>query len=110
MFILSTTIATILLLWFRTEVFIEYCRLFHLNTISYYKNYDVQKKNDVSLNYIGYLRQYHNCFFVRLITCPICLAVWLTFPLTLIFSSMIFSPMIFVAGIILFGIINNLLG
>ena len=82
--IISLIVATILVLWFRSEAYVEYCRLLHLNWISFYKDYYDQRKNDVSLNYFGYLRQYHNCFFVR--------------------------PIAFIGGLILFGTVDRLLG
>lgn len=72
------TLSLILLIWFRTEAWVEYTRLFHLNFLSFYKGYDAKKYQDVTLTYHLYLRQFHNCFFVRLITCPICVAVWLS--------------------------------
>lgn len=76
LFILSV-IALILLMWFRTDAWVEYCKLFKLDSLSFYKDYDEKYSRDVSLTYHSYLRRYHNCFFVRLITCPICLAIWL---------------------------------
>lgn len=77
MILACSIISLILLLWFRTDVWVEYCRLFGLNFLSFYKDFDAKQYQDVSLTYHIYLRRYHNCFFVRLITCPICLAVWL---------------------------------
>jgi hypothetical protein len=77
MVLACSIIALILLLWFKTEVWLEYTRLLGLNFLSFYRDYDLKKQSDVTLTYPIYLRRYHNCFFVRLITCPICLAVWL---------------------------------
>ena len=108
--IVSLIVATILVLWFRTEAYVEYCRLFHLNFISFYKDYDAQHKNDVSLNYFGYLRQYHDTFFVRLITCPVCVGTWLSLGLTLLTLNGVTFPIAFIGGLILFGIVDRLLG
>jgi hypothetical protein len=77
MILACSIISLILLLWFRTDVWVEYCRLFGINFLSFYKDFDAKKPDDLSLTYHIYLRRYHDCFFVRLITCPICLAVWL---------------------------------
>lgn len=105
----SSIVAFFLLIWFKTEAYVEYCRLFKLNRISHYKDYDEKKKNDVSLTYHYYLREYHNGFFIRLITCPICVSVWLA-----IFNSLLFFKIgvVFVTcvgGLILFGLIHKLL-
>jgi hypothetical protein len=102
-------ITLILLIFFRTDAWIEYCRLFHLNIISFYKDFDIKYKEDVSLTYITYLRRYHDCFFVRLITCPICLAVWLGIIFSL-FTSITFLPLYIIGGLLLFTIIDRLLG
>ena len=105
----SSIISLILLIFFRTDGFLEYTRLFHLNFLSFYKDYDAKYKEDVSLTYLQYLRQYHNCFFIRLITCPICLAIWLGI-IPLIFTSLPLVPVCIVGGLLLFSIIDRLLG
>jgi hypothetical protein len=78
MLLTCSIIALILLLWFKTEVWLEYTRLLGLNFLSFFRDYDLKKQSDVTLTYQIYLRRYHDCFFVRLITCPICLTVWLS--------------------------------
>jgi hypothetical protein len=102
-------IALILLIWFRTDAWLEYARMFRLNRLSFYKDFDEKYKEDVSLQYLHYLRRDHNCFFVRLVTCPICLAVWLG-----IFAAIFFTPILFpvyvVGGLLLFTAIDRLLG
>lgn len=105
----SSIIALALLIWFRTDAWLEYTRLFHLNWLSKYKEFDAKYKEDVSLTYLHFLRRDHNCFFVRLITCPICLAVWLGI-IPLIFTSVIFVPVCIVGGLLLFTVIDKLLG
>lgn len=102
-------IAVLLLIWFRTEAWVEYCRLLHLDFLSFYKDFDVKYKEDVSLTYVTYLRCYHNCFFVRLITCPICLSVWLGITFSL-FTPVAFLPLYIIGGLLLFTIIDRLLG
>jgi hypothetical protein len=102
-------IALILLIWFRTDAWLEYCRLLRLNALSFYKDYEDKKYNDATLTYLNYLRRDHNCFFVRLITCPICLAVWLSIiPAAL--TSIFLFPVFVIGGLLLFTAINRLLG
>ncbi len=109
-FLSSSVVALFLVIWFRTEAWVEYCRLFKLNRISHYKDYDEKKKNDVALTYHGYLRQYHNCFQIRLLTCPICVAIWLAMLNVLLFGKISVFPVTFIGGLILFGIVDRLLG
>jgi len=108
-FMSSSIVAFFLLIWFRSDAYLEYCRLFKLNFISFYKDYDEKKKNDVSLTYHDYLRQYHDCFFTKLITCPICAAVWLATLNAIFFAKLSVLPVTCIGGLILFGIIHRLL-
>lgn len=108
MLILCSLVAMILLIWFRGETFIEYCRLFRLHR--FYKDYDAKKKEDARLTYLGYLRQYHDCFFIRLITCPICVSVWLAIGLAILTAHFFCFPIIMIGGILLYALIDRLLG
>ena len=109
MIIICCIIAILLLFQFKTEFWLEYCKLFHLDIISKYKGYELKKSNDVTLDYIQYIRQYHDCFFVRLITCPICLATWLGIIAGVITCNIIAIPIYIVGGLLIFSIINRLL-
>ncbi len=107
--IICCTIALILLTWFRTEAWLEYTKLFHLNFLSFYKDFEDKKSHDVTLTYIMYLRMYHNCFFVRLLTCPICLSAWIGL-LIAIFTIPLYAPVYIIGGLIIFTVIDRLLG
>ena len=102
-------ISLILLTFFRTEAWVEYCKLLRFDFISKYKDYELKKSNDVSLDYIQYLRQYHNCFLIRLITCPICLSMWLGIISGVILLSPYSIPLYIVGGLVIFLVINKLL-
>lgn len=133
MILSCSIISLILLIWFRTEAWLEYTRLFRLNFLSFYKDYDQKRQKDITLNYQIYLRRYHDCFFVRMITCPICLAVWLSmgavllqaavtlvlaamfhlgtgFLLLGIWSAICTLPFLILGSIVIFAIIDRLLG
>jgi hypothetical protein len=105
----ASTVALILLIWFRSEAWLEYTKLFHLNFLSFYKDYELKKKDDVSLEYLVYLRRYHNCFLIRLVTCPICLSIWIGLAFC-IFTFPFQFPVVVVGGLLLFKLIDNLIG
>ena len=71
--------------WCDTDAFIEYCSLFGLN-LFYSEEFSQRKKAMPSLDYISFLQFEKSSFLVRLVTCPICLGVWLN-----IFSFLGFS-------------------
>ncbi len=102
-------IASILLIWFRTDAWLEYTKLFRMNFLSDYKGYERAKTEDVMLTYNNYLRQYHDCFFVRLITCPICLAVWWGLIFGVLTNFGMF-PIYIIGGLLLFLVTDKLLG
>lgn len=68
-----------LLVWFETNAFVEYAKL--LSTIYpsvlnhlYLVDYETVTQ-DSPMTYPDFLEEYHNCFFTRLISCPICISV-----------------------------------
>jgi len=105
--IIICLIALILVVWFRTDAWLEYTRLFQAKW--FYKGFDAKRKEDVMLTYIQYLRQYHNCFFTRLITCPVCQAVWWGLIFGVITSPFLI-PVYALWGLIFFLIVDKLLG
>lgn len=75
-----------LLVWLRTEAVVEYGRIFGLSKILKIDDYDEKRLADFELDYILYLRKFQNNFWIRLITCPICLMCWLTSPAIIVFG------------------------
>jgi hypothetical protein len=106
----SCVLASLLIVWFRTDAYLEYARVFRLNKISFYKDFDAKHIEDAHLTYFGYLRQYHNSFFTRLVTCPICVSVWIATILSVVLSLWWIYPTVLVFGLIFFGITDRLLG
>ena len=81
---LAFLISMILFLWNHTDFFVEYCHFFGLWSlfkICDYEKYKVESSTGLGgnpdISYLEYLALEHSSFFVRLITCPICLSVWL---------------------------------
>lgn len=70
LFISSSTIAGVLLIWMNTNAFVEYARLFGFK-MEGYKN-----DEDLGISYPDYLQVKYNNFIVKLLACPICLSVW----------------------------------
>ena len=76
-------ITLVLVVWFKTNAFVEYINLFKLG--GYFKVGEYTKL-DTGLSYPDFLKEFYNSFFTRLISCPICTATWLG-----IFSSALFG-------------------
>lgn len=73
-------ITLILLVWFKTDAFIVYSKLFKVNKFFYVNEWEEYKNTkDCSVTYLQFLRiKIPNGFFTKLITCPICFTVWLS--------------------------------
>jgi hypothetical protein len=102
-------IALLLLIWFRTDAWLEYTKLLRLNAMSDYKGYEAAKRDDVMLTYNNFLRQKHDCFAIRLVTCPICQAVWWGIGFGLL-THFYLAPIYIMFGLILFLVTDKLLG
>ena len=109
MIIIITTISLILTVWFRSDAWLEYTRIFKLDFLSKYRTYDAALIKDPLLEYHDFLRKYYNCFFIRLITCPVCFATWLGLIFGY-FTYISFFPIYTIMGLIIYLIIDRLLG
>ena len=101
-------VALCLIIWCRTEAFVEYCNLFGVNEPFRIKEYTQVKGDDPSINYPGFLLGFYNNFFTRLLACPICMAVWLG-AFTSLFVSIWAMPMISLLGLIVYIITDKIL-
>lgn len=86
--------ALILIVWFETDAFEEYMGLFNVGGLYFdLSNYRATKER-IGISYTDYLSMNYNNFFINLITCPICLGIWIN----LIFSLKHRNLMFFVVG------------
>jgi hypothetical protein len=107
----SCFIAWILLIWFKTDAFVEYSILFGLGNqvkASEYANKKITE--EYPLTYPRFLRMRYDTFAIKLITCPICLSVWLSIIIGLFVLSFIIIPVICIFSLILYGVTCKVLG
>ena len=89
--ILYSFLATmVLIIWFETDAFVEYLaalvggeRFFKLND---YK----EMKQRTGVSYPDFLAVKYDNFFINLITCPICIGIWLNIFLSLAHKSLLY--------------------
>jgi len=105
-FLISFFNTLILLIWFKTEAFIEYFRYSPLiNKII--KQYDKSINSGINNNFINFLSLNYNSFLTRLITCPFCLNFWISV-VTTFFVGYRFFALIYVTSLIYYKIVNIL--
>ena len=90
LFLICNLIA-LMYVWFETDAFIEWGKLFKLKFLKY-KEYDDIKSSSLSAiagkNYCDFLLyKYPGHFLVKLITCPTCLSVWVNILAVCVFNS-----------------------
>ena len=76
---LSALITVILLVWFRSDALAEYLEVLGLDIAFGVREYR-KASSEVSyhMRYTDFILLKYNSFFVRLITCPLCLSVWIS--------------------------------
>ena len=100
--------ALFLLIWFKTEAFVEYMKLFRLSKLFKIDLYEEMNRGGADMSYHEFLLEHFNMFGTRLITCPICVTTWLCGilacfnPLSVALNSAVF-------GLILYLIIVKIL-
>lgn len=96
-FVLAATITFLisfititLLIWFNSDALVEYGKVFGLKKQLKIDEYEIKKMSEsYPLSYPRFLRITHDGFAIKLVTCTICFAIWLSIILSIILSSII---------------------
>tara|TARA_B100000287_G_scaffold434488_2_gene499074 strand:+ start:270 stop:614 length:345 start_codon:yes stop_codon:yes gene_type:complete len=96
------TVVTLLLIWFNSEAFIEYALLFSGGKFFHIHDFKKKRIKDPTLDWISYLQLNHDSFFVRLITCQLCLSFWLNLVACLAMDKLVFLPISYVISLIVY--------
>tara|TARA_R100000008_G_scaffold84320_1_gene71438 strand:- start:1025 stop:1378 length:354 start_codon:yes stop_codon:yes gene_type:complete len=97
---------TILILWLKTEALLEYAKLLGLSKLIKIDEYEKESNNNPFFTYHDFLLKKHNSFIMRLITCPICLTVWMSIFSAYFFGLWYLCPIIIVTLIVYFSLIK----
>lgn len=105
-------VVTLLIVWFQTDAYIEYCKLFGLNFLLF--GYD---KTDEQLTFPQYLytKRYtlskcrYCVFYIKLISCPVCLNFWFCLVMGVLFNNILFVPLLYVVSLLIYLIFTKLL-
>lgn len=103
---LSFFVGYALLVWFRTNAFVEYVNLFRLDRFFYVSQYNALVEDGYPSGYLDFLKEYfYDQFIVRLAVCPICFGFWVSVIVLLAFGA---SPLIIPLGLCFYGFFNKL--
>jgi hypothetical protein len=105
-FLISFFNVCVLLIWFKTNAFIEYFRnIPYFNKII--SSYENSLKSGLDANFINFLSLNYDSFLIRLLTCPFCLNFWVSI-ITSFFVGYKFFALIYISSMIYYKIVNIL--
>ncbi len=74
----SVVLGYLLLVWLRTDAFVEYMTLLKLSHLFHIDEYKNIHEDGYVGNYVDFMVEYYRkLFFVRLMACPVCISFWL---------------------------------
>jgi len=90
--------ALCIFLWYKTNFFYEYVKLFKFNKFKIFKEYEdfIQHSHIYFPIFLGF----KNNFFAKLLNCPMCLNFWLTILFCLLFKiSLYYFPLFYIISL-----------
>jgi hypothetical protein len=104
---------TIMVVWFKSNAFVEYAQLFNLKVLLF--GYDKDPNN---LTFSQYLyiksRTLFKCsickFIIALITCPLCIAFWLSIGAACLYGTILLTPLFYITVLVSYFLLERVLG
>jgi hypothetical protein len=93
----AAVVALVLTIWFRTNAFFEYLGWLPAPV---FRDFAKVVEAEPGALFVDFLAENYSGFFVRLLTCPICLSVVVTVPVFLLFS---ISTLFFIGQAVFFA-------
>jgi hypothetical protein len=106
-------VLTIMIVWFKSGAFVEYAQLFGLKTLLL--GYDKDPNNLTFPQYL-YIKskslfKSSICkFIIALMTCPLCLAFWLSIGAACLYGTILLTPLFYIVVLISYFLIDRVLG
>lgn len=98
----------VLLVWFKSDAFVEYGKLLRFQPWLRLKEYEEKRLTEsFPLTYPTFLRLTSDSFLMKLITCPLCLSFWLSL-IGIFFIPVYFIPIVYVVSLLIYGMIIRL--
>ena len=102
----TSLIVTILIIWFKSNAFVEYLDLLNFKKLFYIKEFKEQDPL-MAIDYPNFLLTQKNCFLSKLLSCPTCVSFWLS--LSCCVEVGFFNlPLIYLSSLMLFRAFDKL--
>ena len=103
-------ITTFLIVWFQTDAFVEYCKVFGLKKFLFgYDNPELTFPQYLYSKRNVFCKNRFSLFYIKLITCPICLSFWLCLISGTIIHNFLAIPLLYVTSLFVYLIFSKLL-
>ena len=110
---LISFVITIMIIWFKTNAFVEYCSLFNLKKLLLGYGQDSSSLTFPQYLYIKSRTFFTNSvfqFLIALITCPVCLGFWLSIAAASLYGTIILFPLFYIAVLIGYSLTDRVIG
>lgn len=104
-------VVSILFIWNKTDAFISYCELlgwFKTTINNYNLTSNLSFPQFLYVTYKHSMKNKLTLFSLKLITCPICLGLWLSSILCLLTGVFAYTLIVFILSVILYSILERL--
>lgn len=106
--LIISAIVSILIIWFDTDAFSEYAKLYGIKKICLVDLYENERAASGGLlDYPSFLRIKYDNFFTRLISCQLCLSFWISAVLALSIDKFSFFLFYYVCSVSLYLFIKK---
>jgi hypothetical protein len=104
-------IVFILIVWFKTDAYVQYCKLLNFKILLLGFN----KESSLTFPQHLYItcKQKNNCncisFLIHLITCPVCVNVWLCIGCSFFVGGIVYTPLLYITSLLIYLLFDRLL-
>ena len=110
---LISLVITIMIVWFKTNAFVEYCNLFNLKILLLGYGQDTNSLTFPQYLYIKSRTFFTNSivhFLIALITCPVCLGFWLSVAAASLYGTISLFPLFYISVLIGYSLTDRVIG
>jgi hypothetical protein len=98
----------LMFIWFKTDAFVQYVKLFKLSKITKVDLWESYRLSSPKITYLEYISVKHNNFFTKLLSCKPCFTFWIVLIISIIFNSPISEfAMIYILSYIIYKLCDK---
>jgi hypothetical protein len=108
MFLQVFYVVFLMFIWFKTDAFIDYSKLFKLSKLFKIEDWNEYRIINPKIEYLDYLKIKKKSFFTKLIGCEYCLLFWVVLFSCIFNNNINYLPFIYVVSILIYRLLCKL--